>query len=204
MNQPKNTSLRRRQFSKALGASILCSPLLAPLAHAQWPSDKVIRIIVPFAAGGATDLLGRALAIELGKSLNQSVIVENRAGAGGALGAQTVATAAADGYTLLLASGSMFTVNQYIYNKLPYTLNNFTPISKVASGPMVITVNANLPAKTTKEFIALAKERPGKLSFASAGIGSQTHMAAEAMADAAGINIVHVPYKGDGPANADV
>ena len=204
MHRSPSTALRRRHLIQALGAGLLCSPLLSGPAQAQWPKDKVIRIVIPFAAGGATDVLGRALATEMGKILNQSVIVENRAGAGGALGAQTVATAAADGYTLLLASGSMFTVNQFIYNKLPYSMANFAPISKVASGPMVITVNANLPYKSTKEFIAHAKQNPGKISFASAGIGSQTHMAAEAMADSAGINIVHVPYKGDGPANADL
>jgi len=180
------------------------SPFLAAPAYADWPSDKVIRIIVPFAAGGATDLLGRALAVELGKSLKQSVIVENRAGAGGSLGAQAVAISPADGYTLLLASGSMFTVNQYIYSKLPYSLDDFAPITKIASGPMVITVNATLPVKTTKELIEYAKARPGKLSFSSAGVGSQTHMAGEAFTDAAGIELVHVPYKGEGPAYADL
>ena len=143
----------RRRIIKAIACGLTLSPFLAAPAYADWPSDKVIRIIVPFAAGGATDLLGRALAVELGKSLKQSVIVENRAGAGGSLGAQAVAISPADGYTLLLASGSMFTVNQYIYSKLPYSLDDFAPITKIASGPMVITVNASLPVKTTKELI---------------------------------------------------
>lgn len=194
----------RRRIVKAIACGLTLSPFLAAPAYADWPSDKVIRIIVPFAAGGATDLLGRALAVELGKSLKQSVIVENRAGAGGSLGAQAVAISPADGYTLLLASGSMFTVNQYIYSKLPYSLDDFAPITKIASGPMVITVNATLPVKTTKELIEYAKARPGKLSFSSAGVGSQTHMAGEAFTDAAGIELVHVPYKGEGPAYTDL
>ena len=115
--------------------------------------------------GGATDFLGRALASELGKRLKQNVIVENRAGAGGSVGAQAVALSPADGYTLLLASGSMFTVNQFIYGKLPYSLDNFSLVGKVASGPMVVTVNAGLPVKNIRELIAYAQARPGKLNF---------------------------------------
>jgi tripartite-type tricarboxylate transporter receptor subunit TctC len=177
----------RRRIVKAMGYGLALSPFIAKSARADWPADRVIRMIVPFSAGGATDLLGRALAAELGKGLKQSVIVENRAGAGGSVGAQAVASSPPDGYTLLLASGSMFTVNQFIYSKLPYSLGDFTPISKVASGPMVVTVNASLPVKNTRELIAYAKARPGKLSFSSAGVGSQTHMAGEAFSDAAGI-----------------
>ena len=154
-------------------------------------------------AGGATDFLGRALASELGKRLKQNVIVENRAGAGGSVGAQAVALSPADGYTLLLASGSMFTVNQYIYGKLPYSLDNFSLVGKVASGPMVVTVNAGLPVKNIRELIAYAQARPGKLN-SSAGVGSQTHMAGEAFSDAAGVKLVHVPYKGEGPAYSDL
>ena len=171
----------------------MLTPLLAAPARAQWPEDRVVRIVVPFAAGGATDFLGRALASELGKRLKQNVIVENRAGAGGSVGAQAVALSPADGYTLLLASGSMFTVNQYIYGKLPYSLDNFSLVGKVASGPMVVTVNAGLPVKNIRELIAYAQARPGKLNFSSAGVGSQTHMAGEAFSDAAGVKLVHVP-----------
>jgi tripartite-type tricarboxylate transporter receptor subunit TctC len=194
----------RRRIVKAMGYGLALSPFIAKSARADWPADRVIRMIVPFSAGGATDLLGRALAAELGKGLKQSVIVENRAGAGGSVGAQAVASSPPDGYTLLLASGSMFTVNQFIYSKLPYSLGDFTPISKVASGPMVVTVNASLPVKNTRELIAYAKARPGKLSFSSAGVGSQTHMAGEAFSDAAGIELMHVPYKGEGPAYTDL
>ena len=204
MKDATQSTHSRRGAIKAIAAGLALPPLLSMPARADWPSDKVIRLIIPFAAGGATDLLGRALAVEVGKSLRQSVIVENRAGAGGSLGAQAVAASAADGYTLLLASGSMFTVNQFIYKKLPYSLENFSPVSKVASGPMVITVNASLPVKNTRELMAYAKTRPRQLSFCSAGVGSQTHMAGEAFTDAAGIELVHVPYKGEGPAYADL
>jgi tripartite-type tricarboxylate transporter receptor subunit TctC len=127
-----------------------------------------------------------------------------RGGGGGRGGAPAAARAPADGYTLLLASGSMFTVNQFIYSKLPYSLTDFSPIGKVANGPMVITVNANLPVKNTRELIEYARARPGKLSFSSAGVGSQTHMAGEAFSDAAGIELMHVPYKGEGPAYTDL
>ncbi|SCK18706.1 Tripartite-type tricarboxylate transporter, receptor component TctC [Variovorax sp. HW608] len=193
---------RRRALH--LACALLGGPLFAGTALADWPADKTIRMVVPFAAGGATDSLGRALAFELTKSLKQNVIVDNRPGAGGNLGAQQVAMSPPDGYTLLLASGSMFTVNQFIYAKPGYTLNNFALISKVASGPMVVTVNSDLPVKNTKELIAYIKERPAKVSFASAGVGSQTHMAGESLADAAGLELLHVPYKGEGPAYADL
>lgn len=204
MKNQTQPNIARRRIVKTLGCGLALTPFIALPARADWPADKVIRMIVPFSAGGATDLLGRALAAELGKGLKQSVIVENRAGAGGSVGAQAVASAPADGYTLLLASGSMFTVNQFIYGKLPYSLTDFSPIGKVANGPMVITVNANLPVKNTRELIEYARARPGKLSFSSAGVGSQTHMAGEAFSDAAGIELMHVPYKGEGPAYTDL
>ncbi|WP_137920340.1 tripartite tricarboxylate transporter substrate binding protein [Hydrogenophaga sp. 2FB] len=184
----------------------LSTPFFAAPAWAQanaWP-DKPVRIVVPFAAGGATDLLGRALAVELGKLWKQPVIVDNRPGAGGALGAEIVAKSPADGYTLLLASGSMFTVNPFIYSKLAYSADSFELISKVANGPMVVTVNADVPAKTLKELIAYGKANPHVLNFASAGNGSQVHMAGEAFADASGLQLTHVAYKGEGPAYADL
>jgi tripartite-type tricarboxylate transporter receptor subunit TctC len=183
-----------------LGAMMFSGP---SAAAGEWP-DKPVKIVVPFAAGGATDLLGRALANELGKIWKQSVIVENRPGAGGALGAEVVAKSASDGYTLLLASGSMFTVNPHMYARLPYTIKSFELITKVASGPMVVTVNADVPAKNMQQLIAHAKANPGKVNFASAGNGSQVHMAGESFADAAGIDIAHIAYKGEGPAYADL
>ncbi|KQT11637.1 LacI family transcriptional regulator [Ramlibacter sp. Leaf400] len=172
-------------------------------AASEWP-DKPVKIVIPFAAGGATDLLGRALANELGKIWKQSVVVDNRPGAGGALGAEVVAKSPSDGYTLLLASGSMFTVNPHIYSKLPYSTRSFELITKVASGPMVVTVNSDLPARNMQELIAYAKANPAKVNFASAGNGSQVHMAGESFADATGIDITHIAYKGEGPAYADL
>ncbi|MCO4863768.1 MFS transporter [Cupriavidus taiwanensis] len=192
------TSVAMTMFAFAI------APLYMAGAHAEeWPA-KPVRLVVPFASGGATDLLARAVALELGKQWKQPVVVDNRPGAGGAVGAEMVAKASPDGYTLLLASGSMFTVNPFIYQKLPYSAESFEMISKVASGPMVVTVNTQVPAKTMTELIAYAKANPGKLTFASAGNGSQVHMASEAFAEAAGIDVVHVPYKGEGPAYADL
>jgi len=201
------TPSRRKYLKKTACASVMFTSFLMAIpffAHGgEWP-DKPVRLVVPFAAGGATDQLGRALAVDLGKLWKQPVVVDNRSGAGGALGAEVVAKASPDGYTLLLASGSMLTVNPYLYPKLPYSTESFELISKVASGPMVVTVNASLPVKNLKDLIAYAKNNPGKLHFASAGNGSQVHMAGEAFADAAGISMIHVPYKGEGPAYSDL
>jgi tripartite-type tricarboxylate transporter receptor subunit TctC len=134
----------------------------------------------------------------------QSVVIENRLGAGGAVGAEATAKAPPDGYTLMLASGSMFTVNQFIYKHLAYSAKDFSFVTNVASGPMLVVVNPQVPATTLKELIALTKAQPGKLNFGSAGTGSQVHMAAEAFADAAGVDIVHVPYKGEALAYNDL
>ncbi|WP_434034853.1 Bug family tripartite tricarboxylate transporter substrate binding protein [Cupriavidus sp. a3] len=199
------THAARSRTSTALTMfAFAIAPLYMVPAHAEeWPS-KPIRLVVPFASGGATDLLARAVALELGKQWKQPVVVDNRPGAGGAVGAEVVAKSAPDGYTLLLASGSMFTVNPFIYQKLPYSAESFEMISKIASGPMVVTVNTKVPAKTIAELISYAKANPGKLTFASAGNGSQVHMASESFAEAAGIDVVHVPYKGEGPAYSDL
>ncbi|MFJ4291036.1 Bug family tripartite tricarboxylate transporter substrate binding protein [Cupriavidus sp. NPDC089707] len=193
----------RRSTAAAMFAFAIAPLGMAPAHAGEWPS-KPIRLVVPFASGGATDLLARAVALELGKQWKQPVVVDNRPGAGGAVGAEVVAKAAPDGYTLLLASGSMFTVNPFIYQKLPYSAESFEMISKIASGPMVLTVNTKVPAKSMAEFISYAKANPGKLTFASAGNGSQVHIANEAFAEAAGIEVVHVPYKGEGPAYSDL
>ncbi|WP_323055764.1 tripartite tricarboxylate transporter substrate binding protein [Paucibacter sp. PLA-PC-4] len=203
--RPANPTFSQTRRAMATFAALCCGSFaLGPAALAsEWP-DKVVKIVIPFAPGGATDLLGRSLAVEIGREWKQTVIVDNRAGAGGAVGAQAVAKSPADGYTLLLASSSMFTVNQHIYSKLPYGLENFELISKVASGPMVVSVNADLPVRNTRELLAYVKANPGKLQFASAGIGSQTHIAGEAFADAGGLDILHVPYKGEGPAYSDL
>jgi tripartite-type tricarboxylate transporter receptor subunit TctC len=197
----RDADARRYSTCTALAMfAFAIAPLYMVPAHAEeWPS-KPIRLVVPFSSGGATDLLARAVALELGKQWKQPVVVDNRPGAGGGVGAEVVAKSAPDGYTLLLASGSMFTVNPFIYQKLPYSAESFEMISKIASGPMVVTINTKVPARTMAELISYAKANPGKLTFASAGNGSQVHIASEAFAEAAGLDVVHVPYKGEGPA----
>ena len=152
--------------------------LASPLAMAQnWPT-KPIKLIIPFAAGGTTDILGRLLAQQLTKDLGQNVIVENKPGAGGNIAAEYVAQSPADGYTIMLASGSMLTVNPFLYKKLPVNYaKDFVYITNVASGPMLVSVSTKLPVKNLAEFIAYAKTKD--LNFGSAGIGSQVHMAAE-------------------------
>jgi len=188
---------RRRRVCVLLAPLLLTAGALAPWStHAQarsdnWP-DRAVRIIVPFTAGGATDTIGRAVAQRLAAIWKQSVVVENKAGAGGAVGAESVARADADGYTLLLASGSMFTVNPFIYDNLPYTVENFALISNVASGPMVAAVNPKLPVNSLPELVAYAHARPGQVNFGSAGVGTQTHMAAEQLATVAALTLMAV------------
>jgi tripartite-type tricarboxylate transporter receptor subunit TctC len=167
-----------------------------------WP-DKPIKMIVPFAAGGSADILGRILSQELSKNLGQNVVIENRGGAGGNLGAEVVAKSAADGYSILLASGSMMTVNPFIYKRASINyLKDLTYITTIATVPMVIAVSPKLPVNTLTELIALAKTK--ELYFGSAGIGSQIHMANENFLYAAGVHATHIPYKGENPALNDL
>ena len=177
--------------------------LASPFASAQnWPT-KPIKLVIPFAAGGTTDILGRLLAQQLTRDLGQNVIVENKPGAGGNIAAEYVAQSPADGYTIMLASGSMLTVNPSLYKKLPVNYaKDFVYITNVASGPMLVSVNTKLPVKNFAEFIAYAKSKD--LNFGSAGIGSQVHMAAENLTYSANIPATHVPYKGESAALNDL
>ena len=198
--------LRSIFIKPQIAISILCLSLgilgSTNLAAQAWP-DKPIKIIVPFAAGGSADILGRILAQDLGKNLGQTVVVENRGGAGGNIGAEIVAKSPADGYTILLASGSMMTVNPFIYKKASINYQkDFTYITTIATVPMVIAVSPKLPVNTLPELIALAKTKD--LNFGSAGIGSQIHMANENFIYSAGIQATHVPYKGENPALTDL
>lgn len=171
---------------------------------AAWPA-KPVKIVVPFVPGGATDIVGRLMAQGLSQIWGQSVVVENRAGAGGNIGADVVAKSPADGYTLLMASGSILTVNPYLYKTLPFNASkDFSPITMIASGPQLIAVSNNVKAKNLKEFMALAKAEPGKLTFGSAGMGSQVHMAAENFVYAAGLQMQHIPYRGESAALSDL
>ena len=199
-------TLRRKTLRAALAATALCATLawsaVAP-GQAAWPS-KPVRVIVPFAPGGSTDVIGRLLAQKLAEMWGQSVVVENRTGAGGNIGADLVAKSPGDGYTLLFASGSI-AINPQLYKNMPFdTQKDLVPITNVASGPMLVVVPDDSPAKSVKDLIAMAKARPGTVNFGSAGVGSQVHLAAENFADAAGIDIVHVPYKGEAPAYTDL
>ncbi len=174
-------------------------------AFAQGYPGKPVRIVVPFAPGGATDIVTRLVAQKLTEAWGQSVIVENRAGAGGNIGGEAVATSAPDGHTLLMTSGSIVTANQHIYKKMSFDpAKDLLPITNVASGPQVIVVHPSFPAKSLKEFIDAARAQPGVLNFGHAGIGTQTHLAAENFLFAANLNVISIPYKGEGPAMTDL
>ena len=164
-------------------------------AWAQYPSHA-IKLIVPFPPAGATDIVGRIVAHKLGERLGQSVVVENRPGAGGSLGSDLAAKSAPDGYTILIATSSTHSIGP-VLQKLPYDpIRDFAPITHVANVPNVLVVSPKLPAKTLKEFVALAKAQPGKLNYASSGIGTIVHLNGELFKMLAAVDIVHVPYKG--------
>jgi tripartite-type tricarboxylate transporter receptor subunit TctC len=186
-------------------AALIALAVAPGLAAAQaWPA-KPVKIVVPFAAGGATDVVARLLAQKLGDAWGQSVVVENKAGAGGNIGADMVAKSPGDGYTLLMTSGSIVTANPHMYKAMTFdAAKDLVPITNVATGPQVIAVAANHPAKDLKDFIAYAKANPRKVNFGSAGVGTQTHLAAENFAHSAGIDLTHVPYKGESAAIVDL
>jgi len=186
-------------------AAFAAGMLIAATAGAQsWP-QKPVRFIVPFPPGGATDISARLLGQELQDIWGQTVVIENRGGAGGGVGAAEAARAAADGYTLFFPSGSVVTANQHIYAKMAYDPEkDFVPVTKVVSGPQVLVVPAASPYKSVAELIAAAKANPGKLTFGHAGIGSQVHLAGENFVSSAKIDALAVPYKGEGPALNDL
>ena len=182
--------------------AIALAALIAGAAHAQGYPNRLIRIVVPYATGGNTDFTARLVATRLSEVLGQQVIVENRPGAGTNIGSELVARAPADGYTLLMG-GASNAINMSLYRNLPYdTVRDFAPVILCVKGASVLAVQPSL-AKNLAELIAVARARPGKLNFASAGLGSATHMAGELFKQMAGIDIVHVPYKGNAPALAD-
>ena len=179
--------------------------LLAASVNAQGYPTKPVRIIVPFAPGGATDIVTRIVAQRLTDVWKQSIVVDNRAGAGGNIGAELASKATPDGYTLFMPSGSVVTANQHMYSKLPFNAEkDFVAITNVASGPQALVTHPGFPARTIKDLIAMAKAKPGAINFGSAGFGTQTHLAAENFVYTAGINVIHVPYKGEGPALVDL
>ena len=194
-----------RRAVLAFGAAAAATALLYTHASAQaaYP-ERPIKLIVPFAPGGSNDILARVLAEKLGGRLGQPVIVENRAGAGGTIGTDFVVKAQPDGYTLLFASTSI-TTNAASGKKLPYDLaKDLQPIGYVGAGPFVVVVNNDVKAKTLKELIDLARAKPGSVTYGTAGIGGINHLGTELFASAAKIKLVHVPYKGIGPAFTDL
>ncbi|HEX2648413.1 MAG TPA: tripartite tricarboxylate transporter substrate binding protein [Burkholderiales bacterium] len=199
---PRGGMSTMRALLKTLGLLLALGALAPGHALAQsWPS-RSIRLVVPFSPGAGTDALSRILATRLSDSLGQPVVVDNRPGAGGTIGTEIVAKAAGDGYTLLFAPAA-HAINPSIYPKLGYdTEKDFVPISIAASLPVVMAVEASVPARSVAELVALAKTSPGKLTMASAGNGTVFHLTGEMFKGAAGIDIVHVPYKGGAPAMA--
>ncbi len=177
----------------------------APIAHAQTYPSKPIRFIVPFPPGGGNDLLARELAQYLTEPLGQTVIVDNRPGASTIIGTELAAKAPPDGHTIFMGNNSTFCINPNLYKKLPYdAVKDFAPVSLLASAPFVLLVHPSLPAKSVKELIALARAKPGQLNFGSAGTGITTHLAGEMFNLMARVNMVHIPYKGAGPAMTDL
>src|SRR5882757_8738890 len=196
--------LTRRDVIAGGGGGLVWLAGVPARAEAAYPS-RTIKMIVPYPAGGTTDLLGRLIADQLKSGFGATIIVENKPGAGTTLGAEQVAKSEPDGYTLLMATSTTLAINKTLYKKLPYDpVKDFTPIALLAGVPFALIVNPMLPAETLAEFIAYAKSKPGDLAYGSAGNGSPQHLGAEMLKSAAGIDIRHVPYRGSVPAMLDV
>lgn len=205
--KPISTPARRAFMACSAGAA-LCLAASGALAQAAWPS-KPVKIVVPFAPGGTTDILARAMAPELSRAFGQQFIVDNRAGAGGNVGADIVAKSPADGYTLLMGTVGTHGINKALYNKMPFDpQKDFVPITLVAGVPNVMVMNAErakaLGIHTVPDFIKYAKANPGKLSMASSGNGTSIHLAGELFKSRTGVFMTHIPYRGSGPALLDM
>lgn len=202
-----NPSLTRRALAAAIAAAAACAALPA-LAQGAWPS-KPVKIVVPFAAGGTTDILARAIAPELSKAFGQQFIVDNRAGAGGNVGADIVAKSPADGYTLLMGTVGTHGINRALYEKMPYDpIKDFAPITLVAGVPNVMVMQTEkartMGINSVSDFIKYAKSHPGKVNMASSGNGTSIHLAGELFKSMSGVYMVHFPYRGSGPALLDL
>lgn len=186
---------------------VLCALLPALVSGQAWAQgfpNRAVRVVVPFSAGGAADVPGRILTQKLGEALGQQVVVDNRPGAGSTIGAESVAKSPPDGYNLLMISNTHF-VSAALYKKLAYdSVTDFAPVTQVTSAPNVIVVHPSLPVKNVKELVALAKAQPGKIDFASSGNGSTQHLTGALFTKMTGIDMVHIPYRGSGPATADL
>jgi tripartite-type tricarboxylate transporter receptor subunit TctC len=203
--------IQAKESEMTLHRRVLCGLLaavpclaLAQTAPAGYP-NRAVRMVVPFTPGGTTDILGRAIAQELSRALGQSFVVENIPGAGGSIGAERVAKAAPDGYTLMMGHIGTLAVNPSLYPKLPYDpVKDFAPIAWVASVPNVLVVHPSLPVKTLAELVAYAKGKPGQLNYGSGGNGSAANLVTEYLKIEAGISVVHIPYRGTAPAVTDL
>ncbi|GAA5231813.1 tripartite tricarboxylate transporter substrate binding protein [Verticiella sediminum] len=196
----------RISAARATVLTLLCLavPAAALAADADYPA-KPVRLIVPFAAGGATDIFGRLVANELSQSLHQPFVVENRPGGGGNIGSNVVASAAPDGYTLLLGAAGNIAINPGLFKNMPFDpIKDLSPVALAGSSINVLVVPASLPAASVQDLIALAKSKPGALNYASSGNGGTTHLAAEMFKTMADVDILHVPYQGSGPAMIDL
>ncbi|MBO1073225.1 Bug family tripartite tricarboxylate transporter substrate binding protein [Roseomonas marmotae] len=197
----KNIRLKRRDF---LGAAAVLAATSGAARAQNWP-ERPIRLVVPFAPGGGGDTLGRLSAQAAQAQLSQPLVVENRAGAGGNIGAEAVARAAADGYTLLYGTNGTHAINEALYPKLPFRPDaDFIPVAALSRIALVVVVRKDLPVETVPELITLLKAQPGKLTYASAGNGTTGHIASEMFRGAAGVDLVHVPYRGNAAAMTDL
>ena len=193
----------RRQFLQ-LAASAIALPVVSRVARAQTYPSRPVRLVVCYPAGGANDIIGRLIGQWLSERLGQQFIIENRAGAAGNIGTEAVVRSPADGYTLLLA-GSFNSINATLYDKLDFNfIREIAPVAGILRATLVMLVNPAFPAQTVPEFIAYAKANPGKLNMASGGIGNITHVAGELFKAMAGVNMLHVPYRGGAPAMTDL
>ena len=206
---PKPRALRACGAATRLTLCLLALPLLSlPLCSAAQAQDfptRPIRMIVPFPPGGGTDVTARLIAVKMGETLGQPVVIENRAGANGIPGTEVAAKAPGDGYTLVMGTMGSFTINPSAYKKMPFSVaRDLVPVSQVVSAPFALVVNPQVPAKTIAELAAFSKTQPNGVSFASSGAGSGPHLAAEMFAAASGTKMLHVPYKGSAPAFNDL
>ena len=192
----------RKLLTAAAIAAGLLSVTAAPTLAQEWPTRGTIRMIVPYPAGGGTDVVARIVAKYLSERLHQTIIVENRGGANGQVGLQALKQSPPDGYTMAMTSDSPMTVNPWVYKNLPYNpMKDFIHVTSVIRLPSLLAVHPSLPVHSVADLIKLAKEKPGTLNYASAGVGNFSHLEAELFAQAAGIKLVHVPYKGTGPSS---
>ncbi|WP_428852704.1 Bug family tripartite tricarboxylate transporter substrate binding protein [Imbroritus primus] len=204
MKTNKLNPLRRQLVSALIGAAAFGVAATPAIAADKYP-NKPVTIIVPFSAGGTTDILARIVGVKLGETLGETVIIDNRPGAGGNIGAAMVAKAKPDGYTLLMGTVGTHAINQTLYPKLNFDpIKDFAPLTRVANLPNLLVVHPSVPAKNVQELIAYAKANPGKLNFGSSGNGSSIHLSGELFKNMTGIDMQHVPYKGSAPAVTDL